>query len=125
MLRTLVAAALTLILLPAAAHAGTPFTIGEGGAPHVLTEEGTGTAHEDSIHYCQVPRGTTTCTKERTLGAGGVEEGNVYLLRSSPTDLDIIVPIYGSSDLLAYRSADNGEGFMGPTQLYNPSTPQL
>lgn len=104
------------LLLPAAAHAGTPFVIGQGVTPNVYTEAGNGTAHviwqntADGISYCQIPRGATACTNFEDLGdtPGAGYSGETFLVRLSATNIDAVMPVYASGRTWRKRSTDNG-----------------
>ena len=107
----LLATTALLIAVPAA-QAGEPFTIGEGDSPHLLVDPD-GTAHvawsnavTDRVHYCQVPRGATTCSRSIQF-APGFEPGTVFLVREG-ANLHIAMGYNATSDTYLWTTADNG-----------------
>lgn len=123
--------ALLLALAPAA-HAGQPFTVGEGKAPH-LTVDPAGTAHVvwiredgglDETHYCRLPRGASACDIERTLPGSAITEspsdtGQPFILRSPAGTLYLVQQRYVSSDVWLWESADGGANWSAPRKLYD------
>jgi hypothetical protein len=124
----LFAALACALLVPSAAQAGTPFTIGEGNNPNVYTQADTGTAHVlwqnegDTVTYCQVPRGATACGLARDLGTpDGADAAETFLVRLSATTIEAIMPRYAPAGLWRKTSTDNGATWTPAwTKLYSP-----
>jgi hypothetical protein len=127
-----VAAALIALLLPSAAHAGEPFTVGTGRAPHLVVDAD-GTAHvtwsdvlAKKVKYCQVPRGQRACAAPgATLDMPGASEpGLPFLVRGPGATLYIAMAHYVSEDTLLWTSNDNGATWTtGPAKIYDaPNT---
>ena len=110
-LATLLVTTALLVGAPAA-WAGEPFTIGEGDSPHLLVDPD-GTAHvvwsntvTDRVHYCQVPRGATTCARSIQF-APGFDPGAVFVLRDG-ANLHVAMGYNATSDTFLWTSGDNG-----------------
>jgi len=105
-----------LAALPAAAHAGERFSLGQGKTPHVVVEPDTGTAHVvwqngDTTMECNVPRGATACTPQVVnmgLPADKPEADRPWLLRASDGTLYIFMARYVRNDAYLSRSTDGG-----------------
>ena len=121
-------AVLTIALLSAAApaHAGTPFTVGEGTQPHLIVDAANGTAHvvwandtTKKITYCRIPRRGTTCEARTDLDAdiGGLGPDAPFLLRDGSL-LRLIVPKYAADRVVMWTSADNGATWGASQQVY-------
>lgn len=128
----LTAAAAVALTAPAAAEAGTPFTIGSGDSPSIYVQPDNGTAHvvwtnadSDTLIYCRVPRGATACAKQVTLPAppGGPTgyPDNPFILPSpaQPTTLVVSMPIYATDKTFTWSSADNGDGAFLVAKIYD------
>ena len=119
-----------LLLLPKAAHASGPFTlagrdaagpdvaVADGGTAHVVwTYEGH--ANNTPITYCQVPRGSTTCTFTRDIEFSELsasERPHVFL------DGDKIRVVAQRWDDAVYvsTSTDGGNSFSVPKEIGDP-----
>jgi hypothetical protein len=121
-------AVLTVALLAAAvpAHAGTPFTVGEGTQPHLIVDAANGTAHvvwandlTKRISYCRIPRRGTTCEARTDLEAdiAGLGPDAPFLLRDGSL-LRIVVPKYAADRVVMWTSADNGATWGPQQQVY-------
>lgn len=108
-----------LLLAPAAAHAGTPFTVGEGRAPHVALGPGD-VAHvvwndeTDKVFHCRLPRGAAECDPLTTIEIGTSEAAPFALVAPDGAVL-IAMPHYVDEKTYLWRSADGGRTF-GPRQ---------
>jgi hypothetical protein len=122
MRRLLAPAVVLCALAPATANAGTPFTVGEGDAPH-LAVDGSGTAHvvwvdnSPKMFYCQVPRGAQACAAPPRVidqpGTGGV----AYVVHLGST-IHLVSPNYPQQTTVLWTSTDGGATFAGPTTVY-------
>jgi hypothetical protein len=124
MRRSLLPALVLLALLaPAAAHAGTPITVGEGRAPHLLVD-GSGAAHvtwhdeTDTIFYCQVPRGGSACTTSRSFTAG-TDADDTFILAGGGTTLHIVMPQSVDAKTYLWTSTDNGATWGARQTIYS------
>lgn len=106
------AACLVLALFPASATAAGPFQFATGAHPdvavdsagtaHIVYDESSGSAATpDPLHYCQIPRGATACSKQITLHPPLEAIG-----RSSY----VFVPSAGRVVIVTYRCCGTGEG---------------
>ena len=130
MLSRLVLGALACaLLLPAPALAGTPATIGEGKAPHLITESGNGTAHlvwvnatTNQLVYCQVPRGAAACALTRSLTVPAVSGApdDAFLVRRSAMALTVVMPVTATGRTYMWQSANNGSSWTGFQEVYGP-----
>jgi len=119
-----------LALLPAAAQAGTRFSLGQGNSPHVLVEPVTGTAHVvwqngDTTMECNVPRGTTTCAPQVVnmgLPADKPEADKPWLLRAADGSLYIFMARYVRNDAYLARSTDGGVTWFTGIPVYKATT---
>lgn len=126
MRRSLLLAALLCMALAPAAHAGTPFTVGEGRAPHLIVD-GAGTAHvvwnneASQIFYCQVPRGATACAAPPTVLDVGLEYGAAatYLVPGGGGTLYWVMPHYVNGETYVWTSTDNGATWGPRSKLYD------
>ena len=126
MRRAPVLAALLCGVLAPAAHAGTPFTIGEGQDPHHIVDAG-GTAHvvwnndASQIFYCQVPRGATACASGPTVIDVGLEYGadGTFLVAGGGGTLHWVMPHYVNGRTYVWTSSDNGATWGPRTQVYD------
>lgn len=120
--------ALTVALLGAAApaHAGTPFTVGEGTQPHLVVDAANGTGHvvwandtTKKITYCRIARRATTCEARTDLDAdiNGLGPDAPFLLRDGSL-LRIIVPKYAADRVVMWTSSDNGSTWGPMQQVY-------
>lgn len=124
MRRALLLAVLVCGVLTPVAHAGIPFTVGEGQDPHLVVDGG-GTAHvvwttDTQIFYCQVPRGASACSAPpRTLDVG-LEYGadSSFLLSGGGSTLYIVMPHYVNGRTYMWTSTDNGASWGPRTQIY-------
>ena len=102
--------------MPAAAHAGPRFTLGQGKVPHVVVEPDNGTAHvvwqqDNTTMECNVPRGATSCTPQVVnmgLPADKPEADRPWLLRAGDGTLYIYMARYVRADAYLSRSTDGG-----------------
>ncbi|HEX8207171.1 MAG TPA: hypothetical protein VF587_14005 [Solirubrobacteraceae bacterium] len=123
MRRALLLAALVCGALAPAAHAGTPFTIGEGQDPHLVVDPN-GMAHvvwndDQFVHYCQAPRGATACTNQRDLPLELEYGGDSSYLVAEGSLLHIVLPHYVNGDTYVWTSTDNGATWGSKTKLYD------
>src|SRR5829696_8608466 len=99
------------LLLAPAAHAGTPFTVGEGKAPHLIVDAA-GTAHvtwhddTNTIFYCQVPRGATACAAATSFDSGA-EADDTFLVAADGA-LHIVMADSVAGKTFVWKSTDNG-----------------
>lgn len=122
MRRALLTALLLGGLLAPAAHAGTPFTVGEGRDPHLVVDVG-GTAHvvwhdeTQKVFYCQVPRDASTCTIQSTLEVGA-DADSAYILAAGGGTLYIVMPHYVQDKTFLWVSTNNGGTWSARQQIY-------
>ena len=107
------------LLLAPSAQAGTPFTVGEGRAPHVALGPGD-TAHivwndeTDKVFHCRLPRGAAQCDPLTTLDIGS-SEGSPFALAGPDGAIFIAMPHYVDEKTYLWKSTDDGRTF-GPRQ---------
>lgn len=125
---TAIAALAALAVVPAA-QAGTPSTIGQGRSPAISVDPATGTAHiawpnsaAGTLTYCRVPRGATACQITRTLAAPAPAVSGYpdapFVLRVG-ANLVITMPVYATDKTYLWASANEGESWFGPTEIYD------
>jgi hypothetical protein len=128
------AALVCALLVPSAAHAGTPFTIGEGNDPSVYTQPDTGTAHvvwqnesSSGYTYCAIPRGATACASPKNLGTfTGSSVGTAYILRDTGNTLRIVAGEGITGTVHVITSLDLGANWGAWTKLYGgPGMPNM
>ena len=120
------AAGAALIALPPAANAATAFELGTGSHPDVAVD-GIGTAHivvdlpDETLRYCQVARGQTTCSVDKTLTPPAEAIGrSSYVFLPAAGRIVIVTHRCCTPDAtLAYESTDNGATFGGPVTIGN------
>ena len=116
------AAGLCASLVPPA-HAGVPFTVGEGKQPHLIVDAA-GTAHvvwidgpSRLVNYCQVPRGATACATEPEQLPSGTEPDAAFLVEG-PGALYIAMPHYVDDKTYLWRSFDDGATWGPRSTIY-------
>ena len=113
----------TLLLAPSAT-AATSFQLGNGSHPDVDVDA-SGTAHivvdlpDERLRYCQIPRGQTTCSVDKTLTPPAQATGrSSFVFVPSPGRVVIVTERCCPPDaVLAYQSTNNGATFAGPTEI--------
>ena len=108
-------------LLAPAAHAGPPFTVGEGFAPHLVVDSA-GTAHVTwrdetrTVYYCRIQRGGRSCPRPTTLASPA--DGNTFLVYGAGSTLYLVQPDPGGARTLLWTSPDNGLTWGPQQQIY-------
>ena len=137
--------ALALVAVVAApAHAATPFRVANAGGHAEVAVDANGTGHfvwnegvnpgADVTHYCQVPRGQTTCSASKTFVPTATDPSNNEdfdgpdVLLPSPGTVIVVThrccggfPPAGDEGTIAYVSTDGGQNF-GAQQVIGNST---
>jgi hypothetical protein len=111
------------LMLAPSATAATSFQLGTGSHPDVDVDAG-GTAHivvdlpDEKLRYCQIPRGQTTCSVDKTLTPPSEATGrSSFVFVPSPNRVVIATRrCCGPEGVFVYESTDNGANFAGPTQ---------
>ena len=117
---TRIAAATLLALLAGAAPAAAaPGFLGTGHDPGVAVDRA-GTAHvawlaepaedQNTLEYCQVPRGKRQCAVRRTLPVERFGSGKVQVLVPRAGTVHIVAPLVNADSVL-FSSADGGSTF--------------
>ena len=117
----LLALALTGLLAPGA-HAGIPFTVGEGRGPHLIVDAA-GTAHvtwhdeTNTIFYCRIPRDQRRCagTVQRLATTNA---SDTFLAAGGGSTLHIAQPNAATGQTFVWTSTDNGATWGPQQQIY-------
>src|SRR3712207_5125336 len=114
----LLALALCALLVPSA-HAGAPFTLGEGRDPHVALAGDVAhvTWHDETqrVFHCRLPRGATTCQPLNTIAAGTNAAPTYMLIGAGGAGLYLLMPHYVEDRTYMWSSPDGGTTW-GPRQ---------
>lgn len=125
----LLLAALLALALPAAAHAGPQFTIGQGRAPFIVMAPDGTTAYaawndDDArqIHFCSIPRGATACVNKRVLAmpVDASTPGPPYVVVDG-ANLRLALQDYSGGNAFIFTSPNGGSDWGAATKIYDPS----
>ena len=123
-MRRLLLPALVLCgLVAPSAHAGVPFTVGEGRAPHVALGPAD-TAHvvwndeTGKVFHCRLPRGAGACDPLSTIETG-TSDANPYALVTPDGAILIAMPHYVDEKTYLWRSTDDGRTWSPRQTIYN------
>jgi hypothetical protein len=118
-----------LLALPQAAGAAAPFDVGSGNHPdvavdssgtaHVVWDEHDGGATGDTIGYCQIPAGGSSCALKTAYDPPADAIGrSTYVFAPSPDRIVIVTHRCCSPDAtLAYVSTTGGSSFADPVTI--------
>ncbi len=125
--------AVFLLLATPRAVVAKPFTVSaHGESPHIAVDD-SGTGHivwservnggDDILHYCRLPRGSRSCTPERTFSLGGEDFEDPRALYSGGV-LTIVSArcCYPEDRLTVMLSSDGGQTFTPPRYIAKPTT---
>jgi len=110
-----------IAVLAPAAHAGTPFTIGEGSGPHLLVDNA-GAAHvtwhdeTNRVFYCRVPRDARSCPGVQTLNS--VVATDTFLAPGGGSTIHLVQPDFAGGRTFLWTSPDNGTTWGPQQQIY-------
>lgn len=126
----LLCAALAALLVPAAAQAGTPFTVGQGSNPHVVMSNDGTTARAvwlddvaEQIHFCAIPRGETACSLERLIPypAAATSVGPPFVINTPGAKVHIAFQDQAAGNAFLLTSSNGGLNWNGGTKIYDPN----
>lgn len=124
---------LIIVLAFPRAAAAKPFTLNaDGQLPHIAVDD-SGTGHivwnqqviggDDVLHYCRLPRGTKSCSPEKTFNIPmGDSVGPRVLIGGGVVTLLTSRGAFPGDRLLILQSTDGGQSFGAPTFIARPAT---